>query len=291
MDFSQDSQANKNNNEHDNVLSSLQSEPLLQVPCSVRLIVESDNDHHDDANDDENDHDDANDDDHVDNDGNNNGNNNQHDDHHPSIPIATFLDTGAQRTCMSWAALERVRLTHLLDRRYAGQATGLGLCRVLGRIPAQTLVLQFYYNDGNGEFLEVRFKAPAITILESTGLLPNIELLLGLDFLRETHAIIDLQDESLQLHQPSTEHYPSSHNKKGKSSKENRIIVPFIRPRSSISSSSPKQQSDASGAQQYRLGGETAGFEDDYDEGGEEESDWDDSTPASPTGRMDMRGL
>ena len=62
--------------------------------------------------------------------------------HHPIIPtaktaMAAYVDTGAQVTIISAAAAKRAGIYHLMDQRYAGRATGVGHCKVLGRIPAR----------------------------------------------------------------------------------------------------------------------------------------------------------
>lgn len=181
-------------------LSSLQLEPLLQIPCAIQLTKNLS-----DASDQEG---------------------------RQKRAIGTFVDTGAQRTCMSWQAAKRAGLGHLLDRRYAGQATGVGLCRVLGRIPAQTVIMHF---SGSGsdddDDDDITIMAPAITILESTGT-EGVDLLLGLDFLRDTDAVIDIPQERIRL-----TGVPARNNKKKK--KDTRTIVvlevSFIRPRQSIS--------------------------------------------------------
>lgn len=54
----------------------------------------------------------------------------------PTSSLRAFVDTGAEVTVMSAKAAQRAGLLHLLDRRYAGRATGVGSCRVLGRLPA-----------------------------------------------------------------------------------------------------------------------------------------------------------
>ena len=52
-------------------------------------------------------------------------------------PMAAFVDTGAQVTIISASAAKRAGIYHLMDRRYAGRATGVGQCKILGRIPAR----------------------------------------------------------------------------------------------------------------------------------------------------------
>eukprot|EP00985_Skeletonema_marinoi_P001131 scaffold459_cov78-Skeletonema_marinoi.AAC.1 len=84
---------------------------LLRVPCSLRLnSSENTNHYHSHST--------------------TNSNNNK------STPIAAYVDTGAQVTVISAAAARKVGILHLMDRRYAGRATGVGQCRILGRIPA-----------------------------------------------------------------------------------------------------------------------------------------------------------
>jgi hypothetical protein len=114
------------------------------------------------------------------------------------------------RTVMSWETARDLGVLQHLDRRYAGEATGIGSCRVLGRLPAGLFLMHIY------DSLTVR--APAITILESTEGLPDVELLLGLDFLREYQAIVDLRQEELRL-----------------LVKEEEYAIPFLRPRASPS--------------------------------------------------------
>jgi len=179
------------------ILSDVQLEPLLQVPCAIQLCKSSDVS-----------------------------------DVPKRLAVGAFLDTGAQRTCMSWKACQKMGLAHLLDRRYAGQAAGVGFCRVLGRIPAQTVQLHFHGIDDNGnddyddvdehdgQDTNMVVMAPAITILESTGT-DEVELLLGLDFLRDAHAIIDMSGDYVQL--------------SGNSGKNQVVVdVTFIRPRGNM---------------------------------------------------------
>ena len=126
-------------------------------------------------------------------------------------PTATFIDTGAQVSVLSYQAARRAGVLHLLDRRYAGHALGVGQCRVLGRIPAGAILLHV---------MNQKLAAPAITILEKTN--QGVDLLLGLDFLREFHAILNLRDEELSL----------LIRIDAKSGNQQNLIVPFIRPRS-----------------------------------------------------------
>jgi hypothetical protein len=108
---------------HHALLDAEQTHPLLQIPCAMHVDLTGD-------------------------------------DRGRSQPVRTFCDTGAQRTVMSWDCAQRTGLLQHLDRRYAGQAMGVGSCRVLGRIPAGIGRLTL-----NGQ---VSIPSPAITVLEST---------------------------------------------------------------------------------------------------------------------------
>jgi Aspartyl protease len=118
-------------------------------------------------------------------------------------PITCIVDTGAQLTVLSKEAAQRVGVLHLLDRRYAGQATGVGSCRVLGRIPAGALLLHLSTTT---------VPSPAITVLDNNSM--GMELLLGLDFMRDTGAILDLREEEMAI-QVAGE----------------KVIIPFLRPK------------------------------------------------------------
>jgi hypothetical protein len=192
---------------HHALLDSEQTHPLLQIPCAMHVDTPGD------------------------------------DLKGRSQPVRTFCDTGAQRTVMSWDCAQRTGLLQHLDRRYAGQAMGVGSCRVLGRIPAGIGRLTL-----NGQ---VSIPSPAITVLESTtgGSSSNgsgdsgshdatagVELLLGLDFLREYDAILNLRTEELELIVDGAEE----------------VRIPFIRPRSSSHQSS--SSSSRGGASRARGG-------------------------------------
>ena len=68
---------------------------------------------------------------------------------HKQHAVTTIVDTGAQVTVLSFHAAQTCGIAHLIDQRYAGQATGVGRCRVVGRIPAGALVLAIWKNITN----------------------------------------------------------------------------------------------------------------------------------------------
>jgi len=148
----------------------LQNNPLLQIPCAVQLLTS--------------------------------------DTGSRLTPLQAFVDTGAQVTVLSVAAAERAGLLQMMDRRYTGQAAGVGQCRVLGRLPAGCLTLYLH-----GVPI---CSSPAITILEHTH--DGVDLLLGLDFLRDHGAIMNLRREEMTLL-----------IEEGSNKRE--VSIPFIRPR------------------------------------------------------------
>jgi hypothetical protein len=125
---------------------------------------------------------------------------------HKRHAVTTIVDTGAQVTVLSFQAAQACGLSHLIDLRYAGQATGVGSCRVVGRIPAGALVLRFGKRQ---------IPSPAITVLEEHDL--DVHLLLGLDFLRDHGAILSLQQECMIL---------TSND----DSDEEQTVIPFLKP-------------------------------------------------------------
>ena len=149
-----------------------------------------------------------------------------HHHHHPvqhkkGTPMAAFVDTGAQVTVISASAARRAGIYHLMDRRYAGRATGVGHCKVLGRIPARHVYFllgggggeeeevnkerrthqDFYasssssssssnnsHHHGNGAMI-VQMDGPALTVIEGT-VTKGVDILLGLDVLQDWEAEI-----------------------------------------------------------------------------------------------------
>lgn len=244
------------------------------------------------------------------------------------IPLRTVIDTGAQRTIMTWEAVQRIGfLRNHLDRRYAGGMvtgiTGSSENILLGRIPAGIAVLNFGQGIG-------AVPSPAIYVLDSSpttataitggsssdseipaakGFLgsfhrrhgrnnhqqqqqqqqhqsrqrdsdggeepstvdlsshtttsstsESIDLLLGLDFLRDYDAIVNLRDEELILRNPayiknsrrrigrvlqeqgyhvnSKDECDKNDRITNKSHRDPDIFIPFIRPRDFLSPSS-----------------------------------------------------
>jgi len=161
-------------------------------------------------------------------------------------PIRTYCDTGAQRTVMSWDCAENLGLLQHLDRRYAGRAIGVGSCRVLGRIPAGIIRLHIYDT--------LKVKSPPITIIESTGT-PGVDMLLGLDFLRDYQAVLNLREEEFIMTVNNQDYR-----------------IPFIRPRQEPSTDT-YESSTAEQACPTALNGGCTKREDEWNSDDEESSD------------------
>lgn len=141
-----------------------------------------------------------------------------HHHHVKTTSVSAYVDTGAQVTVISAAAAKRAGIYHLMDRRYAGRATGVGHCRVLGRIPARHVYFLLGGNedkqdDDDDDWRDVRggggsntsydpqdksnssknvmvqMDGPALTVLEGT-VTKGVDVLLGLDVLQDWEAEI-----------------------------------------------------------------------------------------------------
>ena len=64
--------------------------------------------------------------------------------------LDAFVDTGAQVTVMSLECAQRCGLMSLVDRRFTGNAKGVGSTRIVGRIDGIELILGPPAADGNG---------------------------------------------------------------------------------------------------------------------------------------------
>ncbi|CCK71216.1 Ddi1p KNAG_0G01580 [Huiozyma naganishii CBS 8797] len=97
-------------------------------------------------------------------------------------PVKAFVDTGAQMTMMSTKLAELTGLTRLIDRRFIGEARGVGTGKILGRIHQAQLKIETQYIPGSFAVLDT-----------------GIDLLFGLDMLRRHQAIIDLKDNVMKI--------------------------------------------------------------------------------------------
>jgi len=79
-------------------------------------------------------------------------------------PIKAFVDSGAQTTIISTKLAEECNLARLIDKRFRGEARGVGKTEILGRIHSAPLKIE-------NQFIPCTF-----TVLDT-----HVEMLLGLD--------------------------------------------------------------------------------------------------------------
>lgn len=97
-------------------------------------------------------------------------------------PVKAFVDTGAQMTIMSTRLAEKTGLTKLIDKRFIGEARGVGVGKIIGRIH-QALVK-----------IETQFIPSSFVVLDT-----QIDLLIGLDMLKRHQACVDLRRNVLTI--------------------------------------------------------------------------------------------
>ena len=132
---------------------------------------------------------------------------------HSRTPVSTFIDTGATHTVLTFAAAKRAGFAHLIDSRYAGHASGVAgvTCRVLGRVPSNTVT--FIFHLGGGDFVSLE-QSPMIIVLEDISNPTKsdddrIDMLIGLDLLEEWQATISLRSRDLRVRQRASSRHGS----------------------------------------------------------------------------------
>ena len=136
-----------------------------------------------------------------------------------TFPVETVVDTAARQTTMTYETAQRLGLMKLIVPLKLGHNCNPSKnCRInyyyYGYIPPKAL--QFRLGSEEATLL-----APAIAILSQQKDKQNVvvPLVLGLDFLRANHAIVDLRQEELHVMNPQGID----------------VMVPMIRPRATLS--------------------------------------------------------
>ncbi|GME85344.1 unnamed protein product [Ambrosiozyma monospora] len=98
------------------------------------------------------------------------------------VHIKAFVDTGAESTILHPEIAEKCGLSRLIDKRFVGQAIGVGSTEILGRIHSAPLKIG------------TQFFPCGFTVLDA-----GVDMLLGLDMLRRYQACVDLKRNMLVI--------------------------------------------------------------------------------------------
>lgn len=97
-------------------------------------------------------------------------------------PVQAFVDSGAQQTIISPRLAEKVGIDRLIDRRFVGEARGVGSTQILGKIHSVPISIG-----------ESEIQIPCSFMVIDT----QVDLLFGLDMLKRHKCVIDLAGNKL----------------------------------------------------------------------------------------------
>lgn len=97
-------------------------------------------------------------------------------------PVQAFVDSGAQQTIISPRLAQQVGIDRLIDKRFMGEAIGVGSSKIIGRIHSVPITI------GDSQ-IEIPC---SFTVLETA-----VDLLFGLDMLKRHRCKIDLETNKL----------------------------------------------------------------------------------------------
>ncbi|WEJ94295.1 DNA damage-inducible protein 1 [Yamadazyma tenuis] len=97
-------------------------------------------------------------------------------------PVQAFVDSGAQQTIISPRLAEKVGIDRLIDRRFVGEARGVGSTQILGKIHSVPIRI----GDSNIDI------PCSFSVIDTA-----VDLLFGLDMLKAHKCLIDLVNNKL----------------------------------------------------------------------------------------------
>lgn len=104
-----------------------------------------------------------------------------------NYPVKAFVDTGAQTTIMSTRLAKKTGLSRMIDKRFIGEARGVGTGKIIGRIHQAQVKI------------ETQYIPCSFTVLDT-----DIDVLIGLDMLKRHLACVDLKENVLRIAEVET---------------------------------------------------------------------------------------